>query len=70
MSNMRIEGPPSLEAYLGENKDICIRQTNPGETDNVITIPHAHAQKVINWLCILHGEHPPAPDKEFNAVDG
>ena len=70
MSKMRIEGPPSLEAYLGKNKDICIRQTNPGEADNVIAIPYLHAQKVINWLRILHGEHPPAPDKEFNAVDG
>lgn len=70
MSKMRIEGEPSLEAYIGENKEICLKQTKTGEEDKVITIPHAHAKKVINWLQILLGEHPIPPDKEFNAVDG
>ena len=70
MSKMRIEGPPSLEAYIGENKDICLKQGNSGEKDKVITIPHTYAKKVINWLQILLEEHPNTPDEEFNAVDG
>ena len=70
MSKMSIEGPPFLEAYIGNNKEICLKQANPGEEEKVITIPHMHAEKVINWLQILHKEYPKASDEGFNAVDG
>lgn len=70
MSKMRIEGQPSLEAYIGENKEICLKQGTPGEGEKVITIPHAYAKQVINWLQLLHEEHPNTHEEEFNPVDG
>ena len=66
MSKMIIEAHPSLEAYVGENGNICLKQ---GE-NKVISIPLENVTKVINWLQILYKEqkHKTTPD-EFAAED-
>lgn len=69
MSKMRIESQPTLEAYIGKNGDICLKQETTGEKEKIITIPHAHAEKVINWLQILHKEHKPSPANDLDVVD-
>ena len=70
MSKMRIEAKPSLEAYVGENGNICLKQESAVGEDKIISIPMAHAKKVIEWLQILYKEqeHKTTPD-DFDAVD-
>ena len=70
MSKMRLELHPSLEAYVCENGDICLKQENAGGEDKEITIPLEHIKKVIDWLQILdtEQEYKTAPD-DFAAVD-
>ena len=70
MSKMRIEAQPSLEAYIGDRGNICLKQESTGEEAKVITIPFAHTKKVIEWLQILYKEqeHKTTPD-DFDAVD-
>ena len=70
MSKMRLESHPSLEAYVGEKGDICIKQGGTGGEDKVINIPLANVKKVIDWLQILYKEqeHKTTPDN-FDAVD-
>ena len=70
MSKMRIEAQPSLEAYIGENGNICLKQGGVGSEDKVISMPLKHVKKVIDWLQILYKEqeHKTTPD-DFDAVD-
>ena len=70
MSKMRIEAQPSLEAYIGENGKICLKQGGTGGDDKVISMPLSHVKKVIDWLQILYKEqeHKVTPDN-FDAVD-
>ena len=70
MSKMRIETKPSLEAYVGEKGNICLKQGGAGGEDKVISIPLVHIKKVIDWLQILYKEqeHKSTPDK-FAAED-
>lgn len=70
MSKMRLEAQPSLEAYVGENGDICLKQESADGEDKLIAIPLVHVKKVIDWLQILYKEqeHKTTPD-DFDAVD-
>ena len=70
MSKMRIEAQPSLEAYVEENGNICLKQGGLGGEDKVISIQLVHVKKVIEWLQILNREqdYKNAPD-DFDAVD-
>lgn len=70
MSKMRLEAHPSLEAYVAENGDICLKQGSTDGDDKVISIPLQHLKKVIDWLQILYKEqdHKTTPDN-FDAVD-
>ena len=67
---MRIETEPSLEAYVGENGDICLKQGASDGEDKVISIPLENVTKVIDWMQILYKEqkHKTTPD-DFDAVD-
>ena len=70
MSKMRLEAHPSLEAYVGKNGDICLKQGTSDGEDIVISIQLKHLKKVIEWLQILYKEqeHKTTPD-DFDAVD-
>ena len=70
MSKMRVEAQPALEAYIGENGKICLKQGGVGGEDKVISMPLSHVRKVIDWLQILYKEqeHKTTPD-DFDAVD-
>ena len=37
MSKMRIESHPSLEAYVAENGDICLKQAGSDGEDKIIS---------------------------------
>jgi hypothetical protein len=70
MSKMRIETHPSLEAYVGEDGKICLKQGGTDGKDKIISIPLSNVKKVIEWLQILYKEqdHKTTPD-EFAAED-
>ncbi len=70
MSKMRIEAQPSLEAYIGENGNICLKQGGTGGEEKIISMPLEQVKKVIDWLQILYKEqeHKTTPDK-FAAED-
>lgn len=63
MSKMRLELHPSLEAYVAENGDICLKQGSADGEDKVINIPLEHIRKVIDWLQILDRE------QEYKSTD-
>lgn len=70
MSKMRLEAHPSLEAYVAENGEICLKQAGSDGEDKIISIPLEHLKKVIDWLQILQKEQvqKTAPD-DFAAED-
>ena len=70
MSKMRIGTDPSLEAYVGEKGEICLKQGGTDGNDKVISMSLSNVKKVIEWLQILYKEqeHKVTPD-DFDAVD-
>ncbi|GEM_PF-2108126 len=69
MSKMRIEAQPALEAYVGEDGNICLKQEAFDGQEKTIVIPREYAGKIIKWLQILVGEKRDPVREEFIAED-
>jgi hypothetical protein len=69
MSKMRIETKPTLEAYIGKDGNICLKQEGLDGKEKTIVIPREHAGKIINWLQILVDEKRGDGGDDFIAED-
>lgn len=69
MSKMRIEAQPALEAYIGKDGNICLKQEGFDGTEKTIVIHREYAGKIINWLQILIDEKRGVSDSDFIAED-
>jgi hypothetical protein len=69
MSKMRIEIKPTLEAYIREDGNICLKQEDFDGKEKTIVIPREHAGKIINWLQILLDEKRDPVRENFIAED-
>jgi hypothetical protein len=69
MSKMRIETKPTLEAYIGKDGNICLKQEGLDGKEKTIVIQREYAGKIINWLQILVDEKRDPVREEFIAED-
>ncbi len=69
MSKMRLEAQPALEAYIGKDGNICLKQEGIDGKEKIIVIPREYAGKIINWLQILVDEKRDPVREEFIAED-
>jgi hypothetical protein len=69
MSKMRIEAQPALEAYVGKDGNICLKQEGLDGKEKTIVIQREYAGKIINWLQILVDEKREPVRETFIAED-
>jgi hypothetical protein len=69
MSKMRIEAQPALEAYIGKDGNICLKQEGLDGKEKTIVIHREYAGKIINWLQILVDEKRDPVRENFIAED-
>jgi hypothetical protein len=69
MSKMRIEAQPALEAYVGKDGNICLKQEGHDGKEKTIVIQREYAGKIINWLQILVDEKREPVRETFIAED-
>jgi hypothetical protein len=69
MSKMRIEAQPALEAYIGKDGKICLKQEDLDGKEKTIIIPREYAGKIINWLQILVDEKQGGSSDDVIAED-
>jgi hypothetical protein len=66
---MRIETKPTLEAYIGKEGNICLKQEDFDGKEKTIVIPREYAGKIISWLQILSDEKREPSREDFAAED-
>jgi hypothetical protein len=69
MSKMRIEAQPALEAYIGKDGNICLKQEGLDGKEKTIVIHREYAGKIINWLQILVDEKQGGSSDDVIAED-
>ena len=63
MSEMRLVGRESIEAYISEAGLICLKQDSYlGEDPSIVCMLHTDIPQIIEWLQHLAGEFPLAKD--------